>query len=57
MPEVFELTIEPGPALLVDAGEQLLLDVEPLDDRFDDPVASGDAVAGASSKPPVVTSR
>ena len=33
-----------GPALLVDAREQLLLDVEPLDDRFDDPVASGDEI-------------
>ena len=34
----------PGPALLVDPREQLLLDVEPLDDRFHDPVGLGDAI-------------
>ena len=44
MPEVFELTIDPGRALLVDLREQLLLDVEPLDDRFHDPVGPGDLI-------------
>ena len=33
-----------GPALLVDLREQLLLDVEPLDDRFHDPVGLGDEI-------------
>ena len=38
MPDVFELTIAFGPGSASIALEQRLLDVEPLDDRFDDPV-------------------
>ena len=42
MPEVFELTIGVGAPVRLDPLEQRLLDVEPLDDRFDDPVDLGE---------------
>ena len=42
MPDVFELTIASALRTVVDAREQRLLDVEPFDDRFDDPVGAGD---------------
>ena len=56
MPDVFEMTIVPGAAHRVDAREQRALDVEPLDDRFDDPVDVARAARGRVSKPPVVIS-
>ena len=40
MPDVFELTIACGARACVDAREERLLDVEPLDDRLDDPVGA-----------------
>ena len=46
MPEVLELTIASGAPVRLDPREQRLLDVEPLDDRFDDPVAVGDRRRG-----------
>ena len=46
MPDVFELTIVPGAPDRVDALEQRPLDVEPLDDRLDDPVGAREASRG-----------
>ena len=42
MPDVFELTIEPGRADGVDLLEQRALGVDPFDDGFDDPVRVGE---------------
>ena len=38
MPDVFDDTIDPGRRADIDALEQRALDVELLDDRFEDPV-------------------
>ena len=38
------MTIGPGPPLLVHPRQQLLLDIQPLDDRFDHPVGGGDLI-------------
>ena len=43
MPDVFDDTMAVAEALPFDAFEQRLLDVEPFDDRFDDPVARSQA--------------
>ena len=56
MPDVFELTIASARGRALDAREQRLLDVEPLDDGFDDPVAAARAAAGPRRSRRCVTS-
>ena len=60
-PDVLELTIASAAATVLERGEQRLLDVEPLDDRFDDPVGTTTACRGPRrsrrSKPGAAASR
>ena len=46
MPDVFDDTIVPGRAYRVDALQQPALDVDALDDGFDDPVGVAERAEG-----------
>ena len=56
MPDVFDDDDRARAPHRVDALEQRALDVDLLDDRFDDPVGARPDVARSVSKPPVVIS-